>query len=30
MKEGEIKIKYALVEEARKMRCEVTTDLFSR
>jgi hypothetical protein len=27
---GEIKIKYAMVEEGQKMKCEITTGLFSR
>jgi hypothetical protein len=27
---GGIKIKYAMVEEERKMECEITTGLFSR
>jgi hypothetical protein len=27
---GEIKNKYAMVEEGRKMKCEITTGLFSR
>jgi hypothetical protein len=30
MKGGEIKIKYPMVEEGRKMECEITTRLFSR
>jgi hypothetical protein len=30
MKGGEIKIKYAMVEEGQKMECEITTDLFFR
>jgi hypothetical protein len=30
MKGGEMKIKYAMVEEGRKMKCEMTTGLFSR
>jgi hypothetical protein len=30
MKGGEIKIKYAMVEEWQKMECEITTGLFSR
>jgi hypothetical protein len=30
MKEGEIKIKYAMMEEGRKMKYEITTGLFSR
>jgi hypothetical protein len=30
MKGGEIKIKYAMVEEGQKMRCGITTSLFSR
>jgi hypothetical protein len=30
MKGGEIKIKYAMVEEEWKMKCEITTGLFSR
>jgi hypothetical protein len=30
MKGGEIRIKYAMVEEGRKMKCEITTGLFSR
>jgi hypothetical protein len=30
MKGGEIKIKYAMVEEGWKMKCEITTGLFSR
>jgi hypothetical protein len=29
MKGGEIKNKYAMVEEGRKMKCGVTTGLFS-
>jgi hypothetical protein len=29
MKGGEIKIKYAMVEEGQKMKCEITTGLFS-
>jgi hypothetical protein len=29
MKKGEIKIKYAMVEEGQKMECEITTGLFS-
>jgi hypothetical protein len=29
MKGGEIKINYAMAEEGQKMRCGVTTDLFS-
>jgi hypothetical protein len=28
MKGGQIKIKYAMVEEGQKMKCEITTDLF--
>jgi hypothetical protein len=27
---GEMKIKYAMVEEGRKMQCEITTGLFFR
>jgi hypothetical protein len=27
---GRDKIKYAMVEEGRKMKCEITTGLFSR
>jgi hypothetical protein len=27
---GEIKIKYAMVEEGRKMECEITISLFSQ
>jgi hypothetical protein len=30
MKGGEIKIKYAMVEEGQKMKCEITTSLFSQ
>jgi hypothetical protein len=30
MKGGEMKIKYAMVEEGRKMKYEITTGLFSR
>jgi hypothetical protein len=31
MKGGEIKIKYAMVEEGQKMKCEITTGcLFSK
>jgi hypothetical protein len=30
MKGGEIKIKYAMVEEGQKIKCEITTGLFSR
>jgi hypothetical protein len=30
MKEGEIKIKYAMMEGWRKMKCEITTGLFSQ
>jgi hypothetical protein len=30
MKGGEIKIKYAMVEEGWKMKCEITTGLFSQ
>jgi hypothetical protein len=30
MKGGEIKIKYALVAEGQKMKCEITPGLFSR
>jgi hypothetical protein len=30
MKGGEIKIKYAMMEEGRKMECEITTGLFSQ
>jgi hypothetical protein len=30
MKGGEIKIKHAMVEEGRKMECEITTGLFSQ
>jgi hypothetical protein len=29
IKGGEIKIKYAMVEEGQKMKCEITTGLFS-
>jgi hypothetical protein len=29
MKGGEIEIKYAIVEEGRKMKCEIATGLFS-
>jgi hypothetical protein len=28
MKGGEIKTKYAVVEEGRNMKCEITTGLF--
>jgi hypothetical protein len=30
MKGGEIKIKYAMAEEWQKMKCEITTGLFSQ
>jgi hypothetical protein len=30
MNGGEIKIKYAMVEEGQKMKCEITIGLFSR
>jgi hypothetical protein len=30
MKGGEIKLKYAMVEEGRKIKCEITTGLFYR
>jgi hypothetical protein len=30
MKGEEIKINYAVVEEGRKIKCEITTGLFSR
>jgi hypothetical protein len=30
MKGGEIKIKYAMVEEGQKTKCEITISLFSR
>jgi hypothetical protein len=30
MKGGDIKIKYAMVEEGQKMKCEITIDLFSQ
>jgi hypothetical protein len=29
MKGGEIKIKYAMVEEGQKIKCKITTGLFS-
>jgi hypothetical protein len=30
MKGGEINLKYAMVEEGRKIKCEITTGLFYR
>jgi hypothetical protein len=30
MKGEEVKIKYAMVEEGRKMKCDITTGLFSQ
>jgi hypothetical protein len=30
MKGGEIKIKYAMVEKGQKMKCEISTGLFSQ